>query len=423
MSNAASVKQSLTTHMDNAVEHLKRDLAGLRTGRASVALLDGIRVDYYGTMTPLKQIANISTPEARLITIQPWEPQLIKEIEKALANSGLGVNPSNDGKMIRVPLPPLTEERRKELIKVVKHEGEGAKVAVRNLRRDANDRLGQEPRRWREGQPGRGRQNAQHRHDDGEDRTPTLEAQKPVDRREAGGPRRDAEVDGRSRHSPAQEQRGRQAGQAEQREHDRREARGDGSFFVHCLSSLRFPFRDRPSLAASGITSPSGESGVRLGSGHRRLPMLRLFENFLAGVIREPVQVLQVSTIGAPQRALAIFGDDRPAVGDLTRPPAVAALQQCTHLLPRSSTKTVARTLQGAYSRAVEVTFLKEVGNLSHGALDPKGQTAVSSLPRGSSFAALRKTVGHPSVPRRSAPVLATGDPPDTSSGARLVSD
>ena len=89
MSNAAPIKQTLTTHMDNAVEHLKRDLAGLRTGRASVALLDGIRVDYYGTMTPLKQIANISTPEARLITIQPWEPQLIKEIEKSLANSEL----------------------------------------------------------------------------------------------------------------------------------------------------------------------------------------------------------------------------------------------------------------------------------------------------------------------------------------------
>jgi len=87
MSNAAPVKQKLTSQMDQSIEHLKRDLAGLRTGRASVALLDSVRVDYYGTMTPLKQISNISTPEARLITIQPWEPQLIKEIEKALANS------------------------------------------------------------------------------------------------------------------------------------------------------------------------------------------------------------------------------------------------------------------------------------------------------------------------------------------------
>ena len=141
MSNTAAVKQTLTTHMDNAVEHLKRDLAGLRTGRASVALLDGIRVDYYGTMTPLKQIANISTPEARLITIQPWEPQLIKEIEKSLANSGLGVNPSNDGKMIRVPLPPLTEERRKELTKICKKHGEDTKVHIRGFRRDANEEL------------------------------------------------------------------------------------------------------------------------------------------------------------------------------------------------------------------------------------------------------------------------------------------
>src|SRR3970282_1540844 len=94
-----------------ALEHLKRDLAGLRTGRASVALFDGVRGDYYGTMTPLKQGANIAPPEARLITIQPWEPALIKEIEKSLAGSNLGVTPSNDGKIISVPLPPLTEQR------------------------------------------------------------------------------------------------------------------------------------------------------------------------------------------------------------------------------------------------------------------------------------------------------------------------
>ncbi len=141
MSNAAPIKQRLTTQMEQSIEHLKRDLAGLRTGRASVALLDGVRVDYYGTMTPLKQIANVSTPEARLITIQPWEPQLIKEIEKALANSGLGVTPSNDGKMIRVPLPPLTEERRKELTKICKKHGEDTKVQIRGFRRDANEEL------------------------------------------------------------------------------------------------------------------------------------------------------------------------------------------------------------------------------------------------------------------------------------------
>ncbi len=141
MSHAAAVKQKLTAQMEQALEHLKRDLAGLRTGRASVALLDGVRVDYYGTMTPLKQVSNISTPEARLITIQPWEPQLIKEIEKAISNSGLGVTPSNDGKIIRVPLPPLTEERRKELTKICKKHGEETKVQIRGFRRDANEEL------------------------------------------------------------------------------------------------------------------------------------------------------------------------------------------------------------------------------------------------------------------------------------------
>lgn len=141
MPNAAAIRQAVTGKMETALEHLKRDLAGLRTGRASVALLDNIRVDYYGTMTPLKQVANLSIPEARLITIQPWEPQLIKEIEKALAISGLGVTPSNDGKLIRVPLPPLTEERRKELTKICKKHGEDTKVHVRGFRRDANEEL------------------------------------------------------------------------------------------------------------------------------------------------------------------------------------------------------------------------------------------------------------------------------------------
>ncbi len=141
MSNPAAIQQKVTEKMESALEHLKRDLSGLRTGRASVALFDGVRVDYYGTMTPLKQVASISTPEARLITIQPWEPALIKEIEKALAGSGLGLTPSNDGKLIRLPLPPLTEERRKELSKICKKHGEDTKVVIRGFRRDANEEL------------------------------------------------------------------------------------------------------------------------------------------------------------------------------------------------------------------------------------------------------------------------------------------
>jgi len=141
MSNSATIRQSVTGKMEGALEHLKRDLGGLRTGRASVALLDNIRVDYYGTMTPLRQVANLSVPEARLITIQPWEPQLIKEVEKAISMSGLGVTPSNDGKIIRVPLPPLTEERRKELTKICKKHGEDTKVHIRGFRRDANEEL------------------------------------------------------------------------------------------------------------------------------------------------------------------------------------------------------------------------------------------------------------------------------------------
>ena len=141
MSNPAAIHHRVTEKMESALEHLKRDLASLRTGRASVALFDGVRVDYYGTMPPLKQVANISTPEARLITIQPWEPSLIKEIEKSLSGSGLGVTPSNDGKIIRIPLPPLTEERRKDLSKICKKHGEDTKVVVRGFRRDANEEL------------------------------------------------------------------------------------------------------------------------------------------------------------------------------------------------------------------------------------------------------------------------------------------
>lgn len=127
--------------MEGALEHLKRELATLRTGRASLALLDGVKVDYYGTPTPIKQVANLGVPESRLITVQPWEPALIKEIEKGIQASGLGLTPSNDGKLIRIPIPPLTEERRRDLIKLCKKHGEESKVQLRNIRREGNEEL------------------------------------------------------------------------------------------------------------------------------------------------------------------------------------------------------------------------------------------------------------------------------------------
>jgi ribosome recycling factor len=133
--------KKVAERMEATLEHLKQELAGLRTSRASLALLDNVRVDYYGTHTPLKQIANLAVPESRLITIQPWEPSQIKEIEKAIVNAGLGLTPSNDGKIIRLPIPPLTEERRKELIKVCKKYGEDTKVKLRAVRHEANDEL------------------------------------------------------------------------------------------------------------------------------------------------------------------------------------------------------------------------------------------------------------------------------------------
>jgi ribosome recycling factor len=138
---AHATKQKVTGRMDAALEHLKRELAGLRTGRASLALLDMIKVDYYGTPTPLKQVANLAVPESRLMTVQPWEPPLIKEIEKAILGSGLGLTPSNDGKIIRIPVPPLTEERRKDLIKVCKKHAEETKVSLRTIRREGNEEL------------------------------------------------------------------------------------------------------------------------------------------------------------------------------------------------------------------------------------------------------------------------------------------
>ena len=127
--------------MKKTVASLKDDFAAIRTGRASASLFDKIRVDYYGEKSPLAQVANISVPEARLIVIQPWDRALIGEIEKAIRSSELSLNPSNDGKVIRIAIPPLTEERRKELVKQAKAQTEQSRVAIRNIRRDGNDEL------------------------------------------------------------------------------------------------------------------------------------------------------------------------------------------------------------------------------------------------------------------------------------------
>ena len=131
--------QVYESKMTKSYEALGRDLAAIRAGRANPHVLDKIKVDYYGTPTPLQQVGNISVPEARMIVIQPWEKSLLKAIEKAILTSDLGINPTNDGTCIRLVFPELTEERRKELAKDVKKKGEGAKVAIRNIRRDAND--------------------------------------------------------------------------------------------------------------------------------------------------------------------------------------------------------------------------------------------------------------------------------------------
>ena len=125
--------------MQKSYENLESELATIRAGRANPHILDKITVDYYGSPTPIQQVANITVPEARMIQIQPWESSLIKGIEKAILTSDLGLNPSNDGKVIRLVFPELTEERRKELAKDIKKKGENAKVAIRNIRRDAND--------------------------------------------------------------------------------------------------------------------------------------------------------------------------------------------------------------------------------------------------------------------------------------------
>jgi ribosome recycling factor len=125
--------------MDKVLESMARDLSRVRTGRASVALLEGIKVDCYGTSMPLPQVASLAAPEARLLTVQPWDPTVLGDIEKAILKSDLGLNPVNDGKIIRLPIPTLTTERRKDLVKMVKKMEEEAKVALRNVRREANE--------------------------------------------------------------------------------------------------------------------------------------------------------------------------------------------------------------------------------------------------------------------------------------------
>ena len=135
----ADIKKTMETKMDQSIEALKSNLSKVRTGRASPALLDSIHVEYYGAMMPLSQVANVSLLDARTISVQPWEKGMGAKIEKAIRESDLGLNPASMGDLIRVPMPPMSEERRKEMTKLVRNEGENSKIAVRNLRRDENE--------------------------------------------------------------------------------------------------------------------------------------------------------------------------------------------------------------------------------------------------------------------------------------------
>jgi ribosome recycling factor len=139
MTTTAEIKNTLEEKMDHSIDAFKNNLTKVRTGRANPALLDTVHVDYYGSMLPLSQVANLSLIDSRTIGIQPWEKGMGAKIEKAIRESDLGLNPSSMGDLIRVPMPAMTEERRRELTKVVRNEGEGAKVAIRNIRRDANE--------------------------------------------------------------------------------------------------------------------------------------------------------------------------------------------------------------------------------------------------------------------------------------------
>lgn len=141
MSTQSTIQKQTEERMDKSIQSLRRDLNTLRTGRASPSILDRIQVEYYGTLSPLQQVANIQVPDARTLLIQPWDPQLVTVIEKAMMKSDLGLTPQTDGQYIRLIIPPLTTERRADLIKTTKKLGEEAKVAIRNIRRDANDEL------------------------------------------------------------------------------------------------------------------------------------------------------------------------------------------------------------------------------------------------------------------------------------------
>jgi len=134
-------RKKLNDKMDKAIEALKKHLASMRTGRASLSIFDDLMVDYFGTPTPLSHVATLSVPESRLITIQPWDPKVISDIEKAIQKSELGLNPGNDGKIIRIAIPTLTEESRKEIVKQVHKKGEEAKISVRSIRRECNEEM------------------------------------------------------------------------------------------------------------------------------------------------------------------------------------------------------------------------------------------------------------------------------------------
>ena len=137
----AEIIKDAEVKMKSSIEHLFRELGKLRTGQASVALLDDLMVDYYGNPTPLKQVATLGAPDSQTLTVQPWETSILKDIEKAIQASDLGLTPNNDGKVIRLVIPPLTNERRQELVKLVKKQSEESKVAIRNIRREANEDL------------------------------------------------------------------------------------------------------------------------------------------------------------------------------------------------------------------------------------------------------------------------------------------
>jgi ribosome recycling factor len=139
MTTIAEIKKTMETKMDQSIAAFKNNLTKIRTGRANPALLDTVHVDYYGANLPISQVANVALLDARTISVQPWEKGMGAKIEKAIRESDLGLNPASMGDLIRVPMPPMSEERRKEMTKLVRHEGETAKIAVRNLRRDAND--------------------------------------------------------------------------------------------------------------------------------------------------------------------------------------------------------------------------------------------------------------------------------------------